>query len=173
MQHSTQIQARYTRDGGPKRRFTLAWRNDFSTYNVLMKRRTFPLGPESLGHVHRVSVERALVFIKTGNYLIHERALLQLTVNGQRNEVIMLSDPNVSGGTPSFDTCSCVLPATGDLGVGSFAFCYQAPKPVPIIDRSDCGGLSLSDLDIRLDFPLFPTLPDTEILQVVLTLVLE
>lgn len=170
---SSTIQARYPRDAGRRRRVTFAWRNDFSAYNVRMKQRTFPLGPESLGHVHRVSVERALVFVKTGNSLIHERALLQLTVNGQRNEVIIVSDPQVSGGTPGFDTCSCLLPATGDLGIGSYAFIYAAPQPVPVLDRSDCGGVSLSDVDLRLDFPLYPSLPDSEILQVVLTLVLE
>lgn len=171
---SSGVVSRYQRDTGRRRRFSIAWRNDFVSFNVGMKRRVFPLGPEALGHVHRVSVERALVFVRTANSLIHERALLQLTVNGQRNEVVILSDPQISGGTASFDTCSCVLPASGDLGVGSFAFIYQAPSgPVPVLDRSDCGGISLSDLDIKLDFPLYPSLADSEILQCIVTLVLE
>lgn len=165
---------RFTRDGGPRRRFTIVWRNDFALYNAQMKRRTFPLGPESLGRVRRVSVERAVVFVKTPNSLIHERSLLQLTVNGQRNEVVILSDPQLSSGAVSFDTCSCVLPATGDLGIGSYAFIYAAAHgPVVVLDRQDCGGISLSDVELKLDFPLYPSLPDSEILQVVTTLVLE
>jgi len=168
------VQGRFSRDGGHKRRITLAWRNHFTSWDVPMKQRTFSLAAESLGHVHKVHVERALVFLKTGNSLIHERSLVQLTFNGQRNEVTILSDPQIAGGVPAFSTCSCVLPATGDLGIGSYSFIYAAPQgPVTVMDRSDCGGTTLTDVDMRVDFPLYPSLPDSEIAQVVITLVLE
>lgn len=159
---------------GP-RRICLVWRNDFTGGNVqAMKNRTFNLGGESLSRVRRLYVVRALVFVSDSAYAVHERALLALTV-GDTQEVVGVSDPAVQGGAVQWSTCTAVLPATGDLGAGSFAFVYGAPGGRLLVagGAGDTDTFDLSQVPVSWYFPLWPELPENKILQVVLELEAE
>lgn len=164
------MSGRWPREG--PRRICLVWRNDFGANAQPMRSRYFQLAGESLRDVHRLYVLRALVFVTTGNWAIHERALLAVSVAGQQAEAIGISDPAVAGGQLQWNTCTCVLPATGDLGAGSFAFVYGAPGGRVLVAHSDA-GLDLSGVPVSFDFPLFPALSDSAILQCVLELEAE
>lgn len=163
-QQNTIMSGRWPRNG-PKR-ITLVWRNDGVANAQPMRQRTFQLATESLRGISRLFVVRALVFVATGNWAIHERALLALSVAGQQAEAVGISDPGVNSGRLMWSTCTCVLPATGDLGVGSFAFVYEARQGRVLVAEGD--NLSLDGITVGFDFPLYPSLSDSQILQCVL-----
>lgn len=166
------MSGRWVRDG--PRRITLVWTNDFAGNTQPMLSRTFNLAAEALRGVRRLSVVRALVFIQPPNTSIHERALLAVTVGNGGAEALGVSDPGVAGGLVQWATVSCVLPATGDLGVGSFAFVYQAPDgPQRVAEAAPGSTLDVAALPVRLQFPLLPALADTDVLQCCVELLAE
>lgn len=167
-----QIQARAVRDG--PRRLALLWRNSFASPTAAVRRHQFSLRAEGLDCVHRIRVVRAVLFFADANSLVHERSLLALTVNGFRNTVALVSDPAVQGGQEQKATVSCILPATGDLGIGSYSFTYaDTANPAGTVVLESERGVGLADVQLTLETPLFPALDWAKVLQCYVELLVE
>lgn len=166
------MQARTIRDG--PRRLALLWRNDFATPTAAVRQHQFSLRSEGLDCVRRIRVVRAVLFFSEANSQIHERSLLALTINGFRNTVAVVSDPAVQGGLEQKATVSCILPATGDLGIGSYSFTYaDAANPAGTVILEHERGVGLSDVQLTLETPLYPALDWTKVLQCYVELLVE
>lgn len=163
------MSGRWPRNG--PRRVTLVWRNDGVSNTTAMRQRSFQLAGESLRGISRLYVVRALVFVAQGNWAVHERALLAVSVAGQQAEAVGVSDPGVQAGQLQWSTCTAVLPATGDLGIGGFAFVYESRSGRVLVAEGQ--NLALDGVSVGFDFPLYPSLSDTQILQCVLELEAE
>lgn len=155
---------------GP-RRITLVWRNDGGPNAQAMLSRSFQLAREALRGVQRLYVTRALVFVSQANTAIHERALLALSVGGNQGEALGISDPGTQGGALQWTSVTTTLAATGDLGVGSFAFVYQPACGRVLVAEGP--SLDVSGLSIQFGFPLLPGLADSSVLQCMLSLEAE
>lgn len=164
------MQAFNHRDG--PRRLTFVWRNSFvSPVAAGMLHRGFPLAREGLSGVRSLWVVKATVYVSDANWAVAERQLLALTVNRTQQEVVYVADPAVAGGDTQRTTCTCVLAATTDGGLGSYAFTYAPPTGRHlVVDRGADGGMDVTLAEFDLLFPLWPELPANKVLQVVVEL---
>lgn len=169
------MQAYHFRDG--PRRLCFVWRNSFSLpASSGMYHRAFSLAREGLSSVRRLFVVKATVYLSDANYAIAERQLLALTVNRSLQEVVYVSDPGISNGDTQKSSCTCVLPATTDGGLGSYSMTYSPPngRHLVVDHTHHCdAGVDVTSAEFDLQFPLWPELPENKVLQVVVELEAE
>ena len=161
------LQAFNTRDG--PRRLAFVWRNNFTTPTTGMFRHSFSLAREGLSGVGRLYVLRATVLVQDPNFAVAERQLLGLTVNRSQQEVVWTSDPAISGGEAVRSTLTCLLHATHDGGLGSYAITYAPSNGRHlVVDNGEQRTADITTADFEIGFPLWPELPELKVMEVLI-----